>query len=257
MDDPLVPPPPDSEEIALQEAPEAADDAYALAKQREKSLRRTVEGLGLDLAAARSGRPWLLLPREVRMREGGAEKWPLPKETRDLMAVAELEIKPNTRHAGAIYVRRCRAALKRRAQDIKYVHFEAKQAEVDELAERMRGEAEAYRKQMAEEGERVRLEAAKMLVSMQDLSSLAKITGKIILEAFINNKEINGALVTVKEASDVMGKIQTNIARIGGGILDDQAKGQAEDEVMKEFAEATRERLKKELSNKVGSGTTN
>lgn len=238
----------DSPDYAEEDPQEAPEEARGKPYRKKVSYySRTIESLGLNIGLAEAGRTWMLLPEDVRRDEKKAAGYPMPGSVGELSRIAELKIHGNERHTGACYIRKCRRSLKNRAAMLRLTDFQAKRAEVNELSLQTATLAEQAAADMKAEVERIRVEAAKTLTSMGDINSLAKSVDRMVMEAFIEGRPINGKPVTVSEALDAMGKSFTHVARLGGGVLDDAGKGQAEDEVMKEYVEATKARLKKEI----------
>ena len=66
---------------------------------------RSIKGLRLDLAAARRGDTWLLLPEGYRDQDSG-DTYPLPTQFRDIDRLAKILIPRNKQDSGCRYLRR-------------------------------------------------------------------------------------------------------------------------------------------------------
>ena len=229
-----------------QEAPEEAGSGEKPSRWKQSRPPYTIESLRLNVEEAEGGRTWLLLPPDVRMDKHRAPVYPILTMVGELTRVADIKLPMNSRNAGADYIRRCRRAKLKRAVNTRLADIEVGKAEVAEFSQQTAHAAAQAQRAMEAEVERVRLQAAKTLVSMADLNGLAKGAATDILLAFREGKTLNGEPVSVDQAIAAFGRVFSQVGKLGAGALDGAGREQAEEEIMREFAEATRSRLAKE-----------
>ena len=225
---------------------EAPEEAGGSAPRKRSVGPHTIQSLRLNVEEAEGGRTWLLLPPDVRRDKYKARSVPVLTQIGELARVADIKLAPRVSNAGAQYIRKCRAAKKRRAVNTRLADIEVGRAECEEMSAQTATVAAKAQAAMEAEVERVRLQAAKTLVSMADLNGLAKGAATDILLAFREGRTVNGEPITVDQAISAFGRVFSQVGKLGAGALDGAGKEQAEDEIMREFAEATRLRLARE-----------
>ena len=235
----------DVEDPGLQEAPEEATEGSTPRYKRPR-VHHTIESLRLDMEQAENGRPWFILPPDVRGIDRCGDTYPLPKELADLKRVAEVKIPGNKqRDMGCRYIYRARRAVKNRLTSISLAGAVGKLQEADEIVKDFRHKALKARSEMQEALKGVREAARETLVTMQDLGAEFKAGMMEIAKAYRSGGQLNGKEVTTSQFIDAAGKVFTHTRGMAQGVLDDATKGESEAEVMSELARASRERLKK------------
>ena len=107
--------------------------------------------------------------------------------------------------------------------------------------------------EVGQELAKVREAARESITTIQSLSTLAKEVGDMVLRSFKDGREVNGQPITTTQALDAMGKVFTHTRGLANGILDPEGKAEAEDDLMKELAKASQERIRRQQD---GGGTT-
>lgn len=243
-------PEPDGGEAVLADeetGPQEPEEATEPPKWRRPGQSYTIQSLRLDMAAARAGKTYLLLPFDVRGDYKMAEAYPIPSGISELAMVAELPIKRNSRHGGARYIRKARKAMLRRAPHLKAAAFDMSLAECEEKAVNVHKAAAAAQADIDAAVAGVRAEALRSVASMGDINEKLKQAADRIVTAFLADQPINGEPVSVKEMSDVIGKGWTHVARLGSGAIDSDGKAEAEGTVLAEFNKARADRLARQM----------
>lgn len=237
-----------------QEAPEEAQDGTSASKPTGKPrVMHTIASLRLDIDIAEAGKPWFLLPDDVRGQDYGGTRYPLPHGYDDIKRIADIRLQGSRSHESAKYIYRCRRAAKSRVQATKVGHIDSALAQTDEKAKKFLAAANEAKRDIREELGKVREAARESITTIQSLSTLAKEVGDLILSAFKDGREVHGAKITATQALDAMGKVFTHTRGLANGILDPEGKAEAEDDLMKELAKASQERIKRQQD---GGGTT-
>lgn len=239
----------ENESDSSTEAPEEAGTAEPAPYRRKPAAKHTIKSLRLDIDTAEAGRHWLLLPTDIRDKDGAWKKYPVPAAMNEVSRVAAIHLRHNAASQSAHYIRKCRKSLLNRSNRYKVVEIEGRVADIDHFAHRAKNITTEARRQVKEGLAEFRAEASAALVSMNELAGKVKLAERMILDAFIKGEELNGQLVTVREVADVCGKVQSHIARLGAGAIDDTGASQAEADVFEEYAESTRKQVAARLAD--------
>ena len=240
---------PENPEVAEgeEESLEAPEEAwrYKPRKKHFAHLKRTIAGLRLDVEAAEAGRYWEILPVEARKSE---YLWPTPIGTEELCRIDCITLPGSAKlNAGASYIRRCKRTLARRRARLKAYRVEAPIARADQAAERTEALAAKFEEDLAALKEGVRKRASDLTISLGDLHDQVKRVAGLMLSAYEAGETVNGEPVSQRTAADIIGKVMTHTARMGGAAIDATGASEAEASLMEEFNEATRKRLAKEV----------
>ena len=246
--DPIDPDPP------TQEAPEEAEDGESPPRTAGKNrVNHTITSLRLDISAAEASKPWLLLPEDVRKRDFGGTRYPLPHTYEEIKRIADIDLRGRRQHESAKYIYRCRKAVQTRVQATKVGRIDTQLAMTDERARKFEYAAKDARREVRKALAEVKEAARESLTTIQSMNSLAKEVGTMVLDAYKTGREVNGERITTTQALDAMGKVFTHTRGMANGVLDADGKAEAEDELMKELAKASQERIKRQQD---GGGTT-
>jgi hypothetical protein len=202
-----------------------------------KNPPQTIAGLGLNIEAARGGKPIFLLPVGKRDRDSGLY-YPLPYALDELLAVSLIHIQGGSQNATSCYVRRAKREYTKR--------MAAKSPErLDNAASRAKyvlDDIKNTRKEAHEEIQKIHEDAIRAAATLTDLYGLIRTGSKMILAGFVNGTAVNGEVPDSHAFTNLTGKVLGHIAKLGG-ITDDD-KADAESAVFEAAVMATRQRLK-------------
>lgn len=206
----------------------------------------TIQSLRLDVAAAREGKTWLLLPEGHRYQDAGLN-YPLPTRRDELQILASIycPTKNQKNDAGCIYLRRAMDKLKRKEQIIQSAHLDVKARH-----ERVKCEQSVFKKSlrdMKEEAEKaleeVKQKAEVAIASMHELFELGRKGIEAQMKAHIDNGLVHGEKIDAKAFRECFKMVSATVK--GLGLPTDQKKPAA-DAVNREVAaslKATQEAL--------------
>ena len=202
--------------------------------------KHTITSLGLNLEAAESGKLHLLLPEDY---EACWQEYALPSDFQELARLALIPVN-RQKSAGARYVMRCKRAYKERLKNKAAINIAAKNHEAGKrLSEirQMKRKASVEIKKVINE---VRLEADNARATLGDLYDLAHSGAKLIMEAFVKGKAIEGTTfsVTVSDFNNTMGKVFGQVAKLGVPSGDD-VKTEAKEAIFEQALMEMRRKL--------------
>ena len=244
MDDPVERP---------QEAPEEAGDEQSPPRLGRNRVEHTIKTLRLDLDAAMNGKPWLLLPEDVRKSDKGGRLYPLPCSYSEVKRVADVPLATNKRHESALYIYRARRSVKSRVESTKIGHLDAHLAATEEKAAQFTKSMKNAKYEVGQELARVRDAARETITTLQDLNTEFKAGLIEIAKAYRTGQKLHDKEITTTQFIDAAGKVLTHTRGMANGLADPDTKVEAEDELMKELNRASQERIKRQQD---GGGTT-
>ena len=198
----------------------------------------TIESLGLNVEAAEAGKTWLLLPERFRYDSFGPI-YPLVGKPQELRRLACIPVPPGKTDGGAVYLRRCFNAWRKKAA--------LKGSLLNDLGrtgDKLRQDTAKLEKQMqkmVQEAQNavddVRQQAAASVATLTDLFSLSRKGLKQQMDAYMANQPLNGEEITHAAFRDCV-KIVTQAVK-GLGLPDGERKN-ASEAVVEQMAEALR-----------------
>jgi len=199
---------------------------------------RTIASLGLDVAAARAGKTWLLLPQGFRAEEFGLT-YPLPSSISDLETLYELKIPPRKADSGCRYLHRAHKKYRERA-----ARAESRLHDIGRREHKIKYTTENYialMKRKREEAnaavEDVRKAAEMATASLTDLFSLGRRGLEEQMQAYLDGKPLRGETIDSKAFRDCFRMVTQAVKGLG---LPDPQRKNAADSIMEQAAEAIR-----------------
>lgn len=233
--------------------PDTPDDIFDLSdipnlKERQGEGRgprswqgkpRTAEDLGVSIEAAQKGSWSKVLPKEQYYN---GLTYPIPGDKGDLYRLALCNVKYVTNSPAKQYVRRCFDAYSLWFKNRGAIDLGARQIEAKRVVTKIRKTSKKADEEFEQFKEGLAKKAQYARATLTDLYDLAGSGFKKIMEAFVNDKEIDGEKVSVKDFTGAAGKVFGQVARLGTPATDD-AKEEAQSVVFEEALKEIREKV--------------
>lgn len=212
--------------------------------------RRSIKDLGLDVKAAKT-KTFRLFPIALRRQYSPhfGKTYPLPASLNELTQICELEATKNSQDAASVYVRRARRKylekIRRRTKSAESIETDAKTSYMARW--RFDKQLEKNKAEVRSEMDKFRTEIARATASLSSLYDQTRKIWEMQMDAYINDREVNGEKINAAAARAVAKDITNHVARIG---MPSEQHEDAEDAVFEQVAKA-KEAIEKSIRDEV------
>lgn len=197
-----------------------------------------IKNLQLDLAAARAGKTWLLLPEPYRDQAMGQE-YPLPNRIEELQLLASIPFPRNKRDSGVLYLKRAFVEWRSRIESKTRSHLEIDRTEhvARHAADNFKTKLRKMRGEAAASLQEVQRHADEAIASLDELLTLGRSGLEFQMKAHLEGQEWQGEKITAAAFRQCFFMVSRTVKGLG---LPSGQRQRAEEAVIQEVAACLR-----------------